>query len=319
MEDDEDEVADDLAESNEVDEDEPPDEENDGGDDDDDDDEDVQVDDEEEGMDEQDEDDSDAEAPVTPDWGNGKALVAVTKELEVSRKDMPWAESFSIIAETPLPFGVGAAVGNPLDVHDDLKREVAFYNMALEAANMARKLCHDANVPFSRPEDFFAEMVKTDDHMAKVKDRLIFETKKMDAVVQRKSNKEQKLRAKEAHANKIAEKSKKKKEHFAQVDQWAKSAANHRGGALQDDQDEAYLGKMQKPGFKRQNANKKFGFGGKTGRFKQNSASSINDMKGFNPKGNFAGGKKGKSSGGGKGGSGAARQGKRARDAKRSK
>ena len=53
-------------------------------------------------------------------------------------------------------------MGNPLDVHDDLKREVAFYNMALEAANMARKLCHDANVPFSRPEDFFAEMVKTD-------------------------------------------------------------------------------------------------------------------------------------------------------------
>ena len=163
------------------------------------------------------------------------------------------------------------------------------------------------------------------DHMAKVKDRLIFETKKIDAVAQRKSNKEQKLRSKEAHANKIAEKSKKKKEHFTQVDNWAKSAANNRGGALRDDEDQAYLGKMQKPGFKRQNANTKYGFGGSKGRFKQNSASSMNDMRDFNPKGNFAGGRKGKntnggkSSAGGKGGAGAARQGKRARSASRSK
>lgn len=162
--------------------------------------------------------------------------------------------------------------------------------------------------------------------MAKVKDRLIFETKKMDAVVMRKSNKEQKLRSKEAHANKIAEKSKKKKEHFAQVDNWAKSAANNRGGALDDDQDEKYLGKMQKPGFKRQNANAKYGFGGNKGRFKQpNDSKSLNDMKGFNPKGNsFKGGQKGKGSGGGKGGgdkrgAGAARPGKRSRDASRSK
>jgi rRNA-processing protein EBP2 len=151
--------------------------------------------------------------------------------------------------------------------------------------------------------------------MAKVKDRLIFETKKMDAVAMRKTNKEQKLRSKEAHANKIAEKSKKKKE---QVDNWAKSAANNRGGALDDDQDEKYLGRMQKPGFKRQNANAKYGFGGTKGRFKQpNDSKSLNDMKGFNPKGNsFKGGQKGKGSGGGKG---AARPGKRSRDASRSK
>ena len=113
-------------------------------------------------------DDSDAEDEEEQqqeselDWGNGKALLTVTKELEAAKKGMPWAESFCIIAETPLPFGTGAAEGNPLDVHDDLKRELAFYNMALEAASMARKKCEEANVPFTRPEDFFAEMLKTD-------------------------------------------------------------------------------------------------------------------------------------------------------------
>ena len=44
--------------------------------------------------------------------------------------------------------------------------------------------------------------------MAKVKDRLIFENKKMEAVAQRKSNREQKLRAKESRTNKLVEKAK---------------------------------------------------------------------------------------------------------------
>ena len=70
--------------------------------------------------------------------------------------------------------------------------------------------------------------------MANVKDRLIFENKKIEAVAQRKSNKEQKLRAKESHANRLAEKAKRKKEHFQDLDDWASSAAKNRGGALRD-------------------------------------------------------------------------------------
>ena len=31
----------------------------------------------------------------------------------------------------------------------------------------------EAKVPISRPDDFFAEMLKTDDHMGKVKSRLM--------------------------------------------------------------------------------------------------------------------------------------------------
>ena len=74
--------------------------------------------------------------------------------------------------------------------------------------------------------------------MAKVKDRLIFENKKIEAVAQRKSNKEQKLRAKESQANRLAEKAKRKKEHFQEVKEWANSAARNRGGALRDDMDD---------------------------------------------------------------------------------
>jgi rRNA-processing protein EBP2 len=158
--------------------------------------------------------------------------------------------------------------------------------------------------------------------MAKVKDKLIFESKKMEAVQQRKSTREQKLRAKETHTNKLAEKSKRKRDHFQQVEEWANSAAKNRGGALQDDADEVFLkGKGRGANNKkRQVADKKFGFGGKTGRFKQNDRDSMNDISKYNPRGNFAGGMK-RTGGGGKekGGSGANRQGKRARDSGRSR
>jgi rRNA-processing protein EBP2 len=154
------------------------------------------------------------------------------------------------------------------------------------------------------------------DHMAKVKDKLIFETKKMDAVAQRKSNKEQKLRAKESQSNKVQEKAKRKRDHFQEVEEWANSAAKNRGSALKDDDDDRYLNRG--PGKKRQFADKKYGFGGKNGRFKQNDRASMNDTSDYNPRGNFPGGMK-RTGGKPKGGAGAGRQGKRARDAGRSR
>lgn len=265
---------------------------------------------------------------------NSKALRATTEELVAAKKGFPWAETFDIIPATPLPFGtVDEETGLKIDVHDDLKREVAFYDQAMEAVEEARMQCKDLNVSFTRPDDFFAEMVKSDDHMARIKDRLIFENKKIDAVTQRKSNREQKLRSKEAQSNKIAEKSKRKKDNMKQVDDWAQSAASERGGRSSDNADQKYLSKIQGggagqkrpwkdrdgnyqtgPNKKRMNADKKYGFGGKQGRFKQNSQTEINDMSSYNPKGNFSAGSKK-----GGGGAGAGRQGKRARDAGRSR
>jgi len=162
------------------------------------------------------------------------------------------------------------------------------------------------------------------DHMAKVKDRLIFENKKMEAVAQRKSNKEQKLRAKETHANKLAEKSKRKKDHFRAVEEWAQTAASNRGGRLRDDDDvESHFQKHNNnraaaaPNKKRQYADKKYGHGGKRGRFKSTDPKALNDMSSYNRNGNFGGMGTKKSAKGGTGG--ANRKGKRARDASRSR
>lgn len=112
--------------------------------------------------------------------------IALKTAIQSTDRNLPWAESFAVVPPTPLPFGSGdddatttaAAKKRKLnntdddgeeeeetqtvDIHDDLKREVAFYDNALEAVNIARMECEEAGIPFTRPDDFFAEMVKSD-------------------------------------------------------------------------------------------------------------------------------------------------------------
>ena len=90
----------------------------------------------------------------------GKALRVVGDELSAAHSAMPWSETFTVVPSNPLPFG--GVDGSALDVHDDLKREVAFYNTAMEGVIEARALCERSGIAFRRPDDFFAEMVKTD-------------------------------------------------------------------------------------------------------------------------------------------------------------
>mmetsp|Transcript_18606 Transcript_18606/g.38193 ORF Transcript_18606/g.38193 Transcript_18606/m.38193 type:complete len:523 (+) Transcript_18606:76-1644(+) len=269
-----------------------------------------------------------------------KAL-ALRTALQSTDRRLPWEETFTIVPPTPLPFGqtdtAGARkrkrdsvddeneqeVDNVVDIHDDLKREVAFHDCALEAVHLARVKCIKAGIPFTRPEDFFAEMVKTDEHMAKIKDRLIFDTKRMEAVERRKSNREQTVMAKERHAHRLAEKAKAKKAHMSAVEDWKKSAASGRknlGGRVTDmeEEEERLRGLGSAQNKKRMASNKKYGFGGKRGRFKQNDKKTLDDMSKFNPRGGFGGiGQKTTMMKGG--GAGKKRPGKRARDSARSK
>jgi rRNA-processing protein EBP2 len=126
------------------------------------------------------------------------------------------------------------------------------------------------------------------------------------------------LRAKETQAQKQADKSKKKKEHFRAVEEWAETAASNRGRRLPDKDDGAAFFQQQRTNTtkskKRQYYDQKYGFGGKRGRFKQNDPKTLNDPSGFNRNGNFGGmGSKLTK----KTGSGSNRPGKRARDASR--
>jgi rRNA-processing protein EBP2 len=50
------------------------------------------------------------------------------------------------------------------------------YKIALDQVAIARKLCNKADIPFTRPTDYYAEMVKSDDHMERIRTKLVEES-----------------------------------------------------------------------------------------------------------------------------------------------
>ena len=78
-------------------------------------------------------------------------------------------------------------VPEALNVHDDIKREIAFYNMTRENVMKGMQILVQAKIPISRPDDFFAEMLKTDEHMGKVKSRLLQQQQKVQTFEEKKS------------------------------------------------------------------------------------------------------------------------------------
>lgn len=104
-------------------------------------------------------------------------------------------------------------VPESLNIHDDIKREVSFYNMARENVKKGMEILIQAKIPISRPDDFFAEMIKTDEHMGKVKSRLVQQQQKVQTFEERKSRMENKKFHKAIKAYKQTEKHKEKRQN----------------------------------------------------------------------------------------------------------
>lgn len=74
-------------------------------------------------------------------------------------RDLPWVERLEVVSAEPLA----------VDVNDDLKLELGFYGQALGAVTAARGELERLGIPHRRPDDYFAEMLKSDAHMQKVR------------------------------------------------------------------------------------------------------------------------------------------------------
>ncbi|KAG7391105.1 putative rRNA-processing protein EBP2 [Phytophthora pseudosyringae] len=218
---------------------------------------------------------------------NTEALLALVKDWDAA-KPLAWVETLDTCA-APLELE---------SVHDDLKREVAFYNNTLAMVRMAKDRLKRDGVAYKRPDDYFAEMLKSDAHMAKVKDKLIYEQKKITAVEERKKSQAHRKVAKEVQAEKIKERNQQKKDTLEAVKQWKKRKGNDKRGGLKDDDDNELdsivSGKRKHAGGDRDGASKKlrankareakdakFGFGGKRRHAKSNTKQSTNDLSGF--------------------------------------
>lgn len=59
-------------------------------------------------------------------------------------------------------------------VHNDFVREMSFYRQAQATVLEGYKKLEELDLPTVRPTDYFAEMAKSDDHMQKVSETVLF-------------------------------------------------------------------------------------------------------------------------------------------------
>nr|GMC97283.1 probable rRNA-processing protein EBP2 homolog [Ipomoea batatas] len=170
-----------------------------------------------------------------------------------------------------------------VDVNDDLARELSFYTQALQGTREAYLKFQSDGVPFLRPSDYYAEMVKSDVHMEKAqkqKERAQQKKQEIESVKKWRKQRQQNGFDKNSNAEldldledgKVFQRPNKKRPGVSPGDRSGGKGRPH-GGNNKKGSDKKLKG--------RENRNSKFGFGGKKGLKKQNTADSTNDFRGF--------------------------------------
>ncbi|KAL8683773.1 MAG: hypothetical protein Q9186_000259 [Xanthomendoza sp. 1 TL-2023] len=216
-------------------------------------------------------------------------------------------KAYHSIALPPGPFSTHQTLTSPSpvsipNIDDDLNRELAFHAQALSAAAEGRRLLKKEGIAFSRPNDYFAEMVKSDEQMGKVKGKMHEEAAGRKAAAEARRQRDLRKFGKQVQVAKLQERDKAKRETLEKIDILKRKRKNtDTGGPEETDQfdialDDAGAGKSDKPPrssrreqsgrgpSKRQKKDDKFGFGGKKRFAKSGDAVSSSDLSGFNAK-----------------------------------
>lgn len=94
---------------------------------------------------------------------------------------VPFTEHMSVTHKDPVK------VPEQLAVKDEIKREIAFYNTTRDNVMQGMKFLIQSKVPIARPDDFLAEMLKTDKHMLDIKQRLLKQQTKIKTFEENKT------------------------------------------------------------------------------------------------------------------------------------
>ncbi|KAL9532248.1 putative rRNA-processing protein [Sphaerulina musiva] len=217
-------------------------------------------------------------------------------------------KSFALPASLPFSAVQAITSEDPVDipdVEDDLNRELAFYRQSLNAVTEARVKLKAEGVSFSRPTDYFAEMVKSEEQMGKVRAKLLDETARKKASSDARRQRDLKKFGKQVQVAKLQERQKEKTATLDRIQtlkrkrQGADLATNETDPfdvALEDAATTAAKDKADRRAKgdgarKRQKKDEKFGFGGKKRFGKSNDAKSAADDSGYSVRKMKSGGK----------------------------
>ncbi|XP_042372624.1 probable rRNA-processing protein EBP2 [Plectropomus leopardus] len=241
------------------------------------------------------------------------------------RKDLPWVERLDMTnlpAEDVLSQAEGkvpSAKNGDVNADDDFQREMFFYRQAQATVLEALPLLSKHGIATKRPDDYFAEMAKSDQQMQKIRKKLISKQMILEKSEKAKKLREQRKFGKKVQIEVIQKRQKEKKAMMSAVKKYQKGMTD-KLDFLEGDQKKGKDSSQvpnkainkKGPNAKRKYKDQKFGFGGKKSGKKWNTKESHNDVSSFRAKvAHGKGGKGGKK--GGKGGKQNKRPGKSVR------
>jgi len=139
---------------------------------------------------------------------NHAALTSLRNRIAIPISKMTFGEHQSLTTSEPVEIP---------DIDDDLNRELAFYKQAFDAAKKGRELLKKEKVPFERPSDYFAEMMKDDEHMGKVKGKLLEEAERKKRSQEARKLRDLKKFGKQVQVAKLQEREKEKKQTLEKI------------------------------------------------------------------------------------------------------
>lgn len=117
---------------------------------------------------------------------------------------------------------------------DDLKREQRFAELATAAAHIGLDNLRRQKKKFRRPTDYFAQMVKTDTQMGKVKAKILHHKERIESAEKRRNNRDiakNKKKVRSSQLQKEQDKKRKAKEEIQAFSRLRKERLKQRAGA----------------------------------------------------------------------------------------
>lgn len=212
--------------------------------------------------------------------------------LEKFKQNLDWIERLDLTTKPPAPEEEDDEKASPEDksVHDDFRRELAFYKQVQASVLEVLPKLNRLGIQTRRPDDYFAEMAKSDRHMKRIREKLIAKEISME-----KSEKAKKLRqarkfGKQVQVEVLKKRAQEKKKMLEEVKKYRKGQKD-KLDFMVDLEDEEKKKKTRRhqtqatqkkeqfmPNKKRQHKNERFGFGGQKKRSKSNTAESFDKM-----------------------------------------
>ncbi|OII73242.1 EBNA1 binding protein 2 nucleolar protein p40 [Cryptosporidium ubiquitum] len=168
--------------------------------------------------------------------GIQRKIAALDYKTQLGMNTVPFIETLALVDKE--------GSKEKIDFKDSTKRESYFYSNTLRNVNRGCKILASMNVKWNRPDDMLAEMLKTDQHMKKIKMDLLKQEQKIKAVELKKQKYVEKKFNKKIQVEKKKLRKQETKKNLREIENWKKS--DHKNSASIEESFDKYFSKNTK-------------------------------------------------------------------------